>query len=110
MGDKRFDTGWRTGGSTRSRRGLFGASAAAGAALAVAAGIERVAARGLQDKQRIRKIRGMTNDLQAMAAHVRELEDLATRFDQVEGFGDLGGTVREIAWNIESKRLSALRR
>jgi hypothetical protein len=110
MGDKRFEVGARVLDSVRSRRGLFGASAAAGVALSLAAGVERAAAGGFKDKQRKRQIRGMTNDLRAMAEDVRQLEAMASQLDQVRGFNTLGEDVREIAWKIESKRLSALRR
>ena len=86
MGDKRLDVGAQLLDSVRSRRGLVGASAVAGAAIAVADGIERAAAGGFRDKRRQRKIRAMTKYLKAMSEDVRQLEDLASQLDKVEAF------------------------
>jgi hypothetical protein len=93
--------------TVRSRRGLLGATAVVGTAFGLATGIEGATAGGRQCK---RRLKWMTNDVQAMGQDILDLKAMASRLSEIPGLHTPGEDLLSIDSELESKRTRALSR
>jgi hypothetical protein len=86
---------------------LLGASAVAGTAFGLETGLEGATAESRQCK---RRLKGMTNDVQAMGQDILDLKAMAARVSEIPGLHTFEEELLSIALQLESKRSRALNR